>query len=226
MRKLPLKQGLIAGSAILALTGTAFATPGVRPQAAHPAQAEQPVRPTNTTTPTRESAQVRTQQAPSERKEAAQGRLDAAKLKACQGREKAITSIMTRIATSGEKQLEVFTKISDRTQAFYESKGKTLASYDALVAEVDAKKTAAEKAVEELKSGSKEFDCEGADPKATAQAFKDDVKAANAALKEYKLAVKNLIVGVKSVQVEESSTGAKSNEAVSGSEKKTQGGQR
>lgn len=127
-------------------------------------------------------------------------KLEDAKLKACQKREQKINKIFQRIATRGEKQMDVFTKISERTQAFYETKGRTLDNYEALVAAVETEKTEAEAAVQAVKDRSEEFQCDGTDPKGVASLFKEDLKSQITALKEYKQAVKELIVGVKSVQ--------------------------
>jgi hypothetical protein len=127
-------------------------------------------------------------------------RLADAKLKACQNREKAINNIMSRIADRGQKQINLFTSIAERTEKFYADKGKTLSNYDALVAEVNAKKAAAQTAVDAVKDGSVTFKCDGSDPKGAASGFKDALKSEIAALKAYRTSVKNLIVGVKSVQ--------------------------
>jgi hypothetical protein len=135
-----------------------------------------------------------------EKREAAQTKLEGAKLQACQKRQASINKILQRIAARGEKQLDVFTKISDRTQAFYETKGRTVDNYDELVAAADAKKAAAQSVVEDIKEQSVEFACDGSDPKGAAESFKAGLKLQIAALKEYKQAVKDLIVGVKSAQ--------------------------
>lgn len=65
-------------------------------------------------------------------REEAAGRLDAAKLKACENRKRLPRTFSAR-------QLEVFMTISERTQAFYIKQGNTSENYDALVAEVAAK---------------------------------------------------------------------------------------
>src|SRR3990167_11484105 len=93
------------------------------------------------------NVQAQTTDQSSEPSSQASTRLEAAKLKACQNREKAINNIMARIANRGSKQLDVFNKIAERTKAFYTDKGKTLSNYDALVADVNAKKAAAQSAV-------------------------------------------------------------------------------
>ena len=135
-----------------------------------------------------------------ENRAAVQTRLADAKLRACQKRQTAITNIMMRIAHRGQKQLDLFSTIAERTETFYTNKGKTLSDYDALVADVAAKKAAAQTMVDTIKSTSTTFDCSGDDPKGFVNAFLESLKNEITALKDYKTSVKNLIVGVKSVQ--------------------------
>ena len=127
-------------------------------------------------------------------------RLDATKLKVCKKRETAINNTLGRIADRGQKHLDLFTTIAERTEKFYVSKGKTLSNYDALVTAVNAKKATAQAAVDTIKADSVTFKCDGTDPKGAAESFKAALKSEISALKEYRTAVKNLIVGVKSVQ--------------------------
>lgn len=125
--------------------------------------------------------------------------LSETKLKVCKKRETKINSIMERIASRGERQIEVFNNIATKTQDFYTNKHLSLSNYDALVADVNAKKEAAQTAVDTVKSSSVTFKCDGTDPKGAAQVFQGKLKDEIAALKTYKTSVKNLIVGVKSV---------------------------
>lgn len=150
-------------------------------------------------TATRQSEDMPTT-AQTDRREAAKTRLEGARLRACQARTKTVTNLMSRIASRGQKQLDLFTAIAQRTQNFYEKSGKTLSNYDELVAEVTTKKAAAQEAVTAVKNSTTQFDCDGDDPKGTASHFKEHMQAQNEALKAYKTAVKNLIAGVKSVQ--------------------------
>ena len=143
-----------------------------------------------------------------------------AKLKSCQNRQKAITNIMTRMADRGQKQLDLFSTIATRTETFYTTKGKTLSNYDALVADVTAKKAAAQIQVDTLKADSVSFKCDGTDPRSMADSFKTQLKAEISALKEYRTSVKNLIVGVKSVQ---GSTTSADNKATSTTDSTTGG---
>lgn len=151
----------------------------------------------------REKSQVRQETAQAnaeERKESSQTKLEDAKLKSCENREKAITNIMSRIADRGQKQLDLFTTIAERTQTFYAEKDKDLANYDELAEDVETKKAAAQEAVDALNSNGVIFDCSTENPKGAASAFKESLKSQIEALKAYKTSVKNLIVGVKSVQ--------------------------
>jgi len=132
------------------------------------------------------------------------GRLEAAKLRACQNREAALNRIMSRMTIRAEKQLDVFSTIASRVEAFYAQKGRTIATYAALVADVSAKKIAAETQIATL-DGSSTLSCSGDDPKGLASAFKVQLRATTAALQAYKTAIKNLIVGVKSAQGQSSS---------------------
>jgi uncharacterized coiled-coil DUF342 family protein len=127
-------------------------------------------------------------------------RLAGRRLKACQAHQAAIQTILTRAGKRGDNHIALFSKITDRVETFYQTKGKTLATYDQLVSAVAAKKTAAQAAVDTVKAADTTFDCGSDNPKAQVAAFRAEVKAEIAALKEYRTAVKNLIVGVKSVQ--------------------------
>lgn len=142
-----------------------------------------------------------------ERTVAAQARLDAAKLHVCEVHQKVINNIMNRIADRGQRRLDVYSKIAERVEAFYTKKGKTVSNYDTLVADVNAKKSAAQDAVNKVKDDKADFKCDGSDPKGAAASFKDDLKLEIKALHDYQQSIKNLIVAVKSAQSETTSNG-------------------
>ena len=127
-------------------------------------------------------------------------KLTAVKLEVCQKRETEITNIMARMGDRGQKQLDLFAGIATRAENFYAEKGKTLSNYNALVTDSTNKKNAAQLAVKAVKSAVSSFKCDGDNPKATATSFKNIVKIQIDALNTYKQSVKNLIVGIKSVQ--------------------------
>lgn len=159
-----------------------------------------------------------------EKRNAANVKREDAKLRACQNREKVINNITSRIADRGQKQLDLFTSIATKTEAFYVNKGKTLSNYDALVADVNAKQAAAATTVAAIKAKSTTFTCNSSDPKAEITSFKDSLKLEIAALKEYKTAVKNLIVGVKSVESTTAGTNTSTHTKATTTTTTTQGG--
>lgn len=125
-------------------------------------------------------------------------KLDDIKLKVCEKRLAGIKKIMTSIQERATRQIDVFNKISERTQKFYVDKAYTVAGYDDLVKTVNDKKEATEAVAQNVAAFGADFTCSSDN----AGSFKADVKAQlqaqNDALKDYKTAVKNLIVAVKS----------------------------
>lgn len=122
-------------------------------------------------------------------------KLDQKRLEVCEKRASKINNIVTRSAASSERHLSVFQKIAERTQAFYADKQLTTDNYDQLVATVEEKEAEAAAAIEAAKEVT--FDCAEQDAKKVGTTVRDLMKAQHAALKEYRTAIKDLIVGVK-----------------------------
>ncbi|HSX27153.1 MAG TPA: hypothetical protein VLG25_00020 [Patescibacteria group bacterium] len=139
------------------------------------------------------------------RKEAISEKLEANRLRVCQKHEAVINSIMGRISERGQRRLNVYSTIAERVEDFYTKKGKTLSNYDELVNDVKSKKDAAQAAVDQIKGDSVDFKCDGTDPKGVASSFKADLKLEIQSLHAYQQSIKNLIVGVKSVQSDNTS---------------------
>lgn len=212
MKKTSLKHGLLAGIVVASALAIAPLTAGAQSThtAGHEAAMERREAAQKEAEARREAARVKVDEANAgadTRRTEAKSRLQEAKLRACEKRQGTITNIMKRMSDRGQKQIDLFSKIAERTQAFYEKKGKVLPNYDALVADVATKKEAAQEAVAMTASHGTSFDCNGEDPKGDAASFKEHRKVAIAALKDYKTAVKDLIVGVKSAQSAASSEG-------------------
>ncbi len=141
--------------------------------------------------------QDRLQELKQKREDNKQHRLEANKLRVCQLHKVKIAAIINRSITRAERQLELFTKIADRVKAFYVKKGYNVANYNDLVATADAAKAKAQADLDTL-NNLDDFDCNSDDPKGQAEAFKTALKTVNQDLKDYRTAVKNLIVAVKS----------------------------
>ena len=118
------KRGLIITSLVMAgvvlMPLTVSANEGHSPEEHRSSRAQERRDAVQTTTETQQQRATEAKETRTERREAAETRLESAKLRACQNREKAIQSIMMRIADRSTKQLDVFTKIADLTQVFYE----------------------------------------------------------------------------------------------------------
>lgn len=130
-------------------------------------------------------------------------KLSATNLEICNSRKDSIDRRVARISERTEKQLALFNGISERAQTFYTSRGDVLENYDTLTADVTAKKDAATVAVATLIAQKDVFDCEADDPKGTIATYKSILNDAIAALREYRTSIKDLIVGIKSVNSNE-----------------------
>jgi hypothetical protein len=204
-RLLSKKRGLVVAVALMAMVvpGVTYARDGAAEEVESPethttVEMEQHERAAQSA---KDKAQAARETA-SDRVLGAKARLEDAKLKRCEAKQKAIVNIMTRISDRGQKQLDLFSTIADRVEAFYTEKGNTLENYDSLVAEVDAKKAAAQTVVDDIQSADTDFACDGDDPHGAVNGFKASLKQEISALKEYRTAVKNLIAGVKSAQTD------------------------
>ncbi len=153
------------------------------------------------TTTSQDSARDTLKDRALEAQETRSKRLESAKLRVCQIRQKNIQKIMTRAVVRAENQVKVFTTISNRVTSFYVKKGNTLPNYDELVAAVDATKAKVQTDITGLQSQAS-FSCDSDDPKGSTETFKTVLKQVNEDLKTYRTAIKNLIVGVKSVQAD------------------------
>lgn len=137
-------------------------------------------------------------------------RLTDGKLKACQSKEKAIQKRSVQLIRQTVTMQEKFDKIAARVQTYYTEKavpaGKVVANYDSLVATIATKKAAVATAIAEAKSHSDGFSCEAEAPKDRLTDFRTDMLAVKAALKEYRTAIKDLIVAVRSAAASPAST--------------------
>jgi hypothetical protein len=117
------------------------------------------------------------------------------RLKACEKRQTAINRVAKNSSTQANKHLGTFQKIEARVKEFYASKNLTVENYDALVATVDEKEASATAAIKV--AGETTFDCATTDSAQPGGVIKGLVQSQHQALKEYRTAIKNLIVAVK-----------------------------
>lgn len=132
-----------------------------------------------------------------------QNRLTEGKLRACQAKEKAIQQRINHLGKLVTGMESKFDNIAKRTEDFYTTKvvssRKTVANYDALVTDIQRKKTEVQTALTKARETVNGFNCNGVDPKSQLSQFRTDMQSVIRALKDYRTAIKNLIVAVHSV---------------------------
>lgn len=137
-------------------------------------------------------------------------KLTEAKLKVCQNKEAAIQKRDDQLTKMAENMLTKFDSIAARVETYYTSKvvpsGKTVTNYDALVAEIATKKSAVQTALDKASTDAAAFSCTGNDPKGQLTQFRTDMQAVKQSLKDYRTAIKNLIVAIRSITGETEST--------------------
>lgn len=122
-------------------------------------------------------------------------KLASKKLELCEKRQERINKLFENATERNKKQLAVFQKIEDKVKAFYVSKNITAEGYDAAVANADEKEAAAVAAIEA--SAETQFDCATADAAKPGVEIKAAMQARHTALKDYRTAIKDLILVVK-----------------------------
>jgi len=163
--------------------------------AANNAATNQTTKPTANNTTTNSDAQKTA--AEKARLEAAKDKLQGDHLKACQDRQADINTHIGRLSARLQEHYDLYTRVAGNVKAFYIKKGLSISNYTALVADIDAKAAAAQSAINTVKSSSVSFDCKGDNPKGALQQIKANVGAAETALKNYRLSIKNLITAIK-----------------------------
>ncbi len=136
-------------------------------------------------------------------RQAAQGRLQDAMLRACQAREGAILQRSTHLTQMATIMENTFDAISQRVETYYTTKvvpsGKTVSNYDALVSDIQTKKEAVQTALAPASTDATSFSCTSDDPKGQMAQFRTNMLDVITALQNYRISVKNLIVAVRSV---------------------------
>ncbi|HSX17249.1 MAG TPA: hypothetical protein VLH86_04060 [Patescibacteria group bacterium] len=119
--------------------------------------------------------------------------------KACENRRNSFETRLGNIDRHYTNHLATLDKITERVKTFKTDKNLTVANYDALVADVAAKRQAVVDLQATLKQQADAFTC-GNDQtvaKANLQVYKDALRQEIDAMKAYRTSVKNLIVAVK-----------------------------
>lgn len=130
-------------------------------------------------------------------------KLQAAKLKVCQTRERNIKNRSVRLEDLVRNMESKFDTTEKRVEDYYTNtvipSGKTVANYDALISDIQAKKAVVQSALTKTQTDFNGFSCTANDPKGSMTQFRQNMQAAKQALGDYRTSIKNLIVAVRSV---------------------------
>ncbi len=114
---------------------------------------------------------------------------------ACQNRQNAVKTIISRLDTRISNQMSLFTAIAGRVENFYSKSNNKVANYSQLLANISTTSSVLRTEYTTLQTNST-FSCSFSHPKAIVDSFLGDLKTTLSDLKAYKTAVQNLIVVV------------------------------
>lgn len=130
-------------------------------------------------------------------------KLTEAKLKVCQNKEAAIQKRNDALTKMANTMLTKFDSIATRVETYYTdtvvSSGKTVPTYNTLLANIVTKKSAVQADLDKASVSDTTFNCTSDDPKGQLTQFRTDMQTVKQALKDYRTSIKNLIVAVRSV---------------------------
>jgi peptidoglycan hydrolase CwlO-like protein len=136
-------------------------------------------------------------------------RLNDFRLKFCEKHHDEITNRSESLSKLVTNMLTKFDLIAGRVEEYYTTKvvptGKVVTNYDALVADIAAKKTQVQTDLAAAQSDVSGFSCTGDNPKGQITQYRTDMQLVKKDLQAYRTSIKNLIVAVKSVTGEKES---------------------
>lgn len=144
-------------------------------------------------------------------------KLTEVKLKVCQNKEAAIQKRNDQLTKTTTNMLTKFDSIATRVETYYTDKavpaGKTVSNYDALIADIAAKKVAVQTNLDKAITDASAFKCSSDDPKSQLTQFRTDMQTVKQSLQDYRTSIKNLIVAIRSATgTTESSTNTTTNQ--------------
>lgn len=128
-------------------------------------------------------------------KEERSTKLEAKRLETCQARQQKINDIFNKSTEQNKKQLAVFQKIEANIKQFYIDKKLSIPQYQAVLDSVATKEAIAVASIEV--SSEITFDCTTENAAKPGAVIKEVMTTRHNALKEYRTAIKNLILVVR-----------------------------
>lgn len=130
-------------------------------------------------------------------------RLKDVRLKFCEVHHDEIANRSQSLGKLVSEMLGKFDGIATRVEDYYSSKvvsnGKVVANYDALVADIAAKRALVIKDLTSAENDVAGFSCTGDNPKGQITQYRTDMQLVKKDLQAYRTSIKNLIVAIRSV---------------------------
>ncbi len=118
----------------------------------------------------------------------------------CETKQKVIKNRSDSLVRFVKNMERVFDAIASKVETFYTNRlgagGATVPNYDALVADIAAKKAVVDADLATAQSDAATFTCDGTDPKGFLELFRTDMQTVKKDLQDYRKSIKNLIVAV------------------------------
>ncbi len=131
----------------------------------------------------------------------AQARVTEAKKQSCLSHEASIKQRSESLTNLALNMEEKFDAIALRVEDYYTGKvvpaGKTVTTYNMLIADIATKKAAVQTALTAAQNDANTFSCTVDNPKAQLTQYRRDMQTVKGALKDYRTSIKNLIVAVR-----------------------------
>lgn len=140
---------------------------------------------------------------------ATKAKLQGESLSKCQAREGAISNTMARIMDRAQKQSIVIESIQQKVEAFYAKKNMNIDNYDGLKLNIQTKKQLVTQQMNNVQTMKGSFGCGNDDPKGVADQFKTQVASQSDAISEYKKAVHDFVVAIKTALGDNKTTSEK-----------------
>lgn len=125
------------------------------------------------------------------------GRLTDAKQRICEQNENRIHNLFANMNQLANRQMNLLNQVTERVRTYYTDNNLTVENYDQLSQLVDEARVTAQTAVQASVQTSSQFGCDTDDPKGTVNQYKVQVRTQIQELKDYRIAVKNLVAAVK-----------------------------
>lgn len=126
-----------------------------------------------------------------------------AKVNSCQTRELGVKTRMTQLTRLSANMGTTFDRIAEKTKTYYTEtvlpSGKSVANYNALVADIAAKKVIVQTELADTDTDIGSFNCTSGEPKTLMNQYQINMRAVKTALKNYRTSIVNLIVAVRTV---------------------------